>query len=78
MDLNNVLTIQEAVEEVGISTQTLYTWINEGVLAYRQVGSTKVFDPKALAFASKTMAERKFNGERRRGKLKKVQEKSKK
>lgn len=67
MKVEKAITIKKATEMMGVSRQTIYNWMNKGVLAYTRIGSTRVFRREDLKSAGKIMAERKFNGERRRG-----------
>lgn len=62
-----LLTIQEAAELVGTSRQTIYNWINEGVLGYVQKGYFRLFDKDAVLSASEIMAARRNGGRFRKG-----------
>jgi len=66
-NITELLTIEEASELVGVSKQTLYTWMTKGVLGYVKKGSIRLFDKDAVLHASEIMAERKFGGARRKG-----------
>jgi len=62
-----MLTIKEAVELVGVSRQTIYNWIKEGVLGYVQKGYFRLFYADALLSAAEIMKKRNKSGRPRKG-----------
>lgn len=64
--MKELLTIQESARIAGVSRQTLYNWIRQGVLKYTQLGHFKVFGKEDLWIASKIMEMR--GGKFKRGK----------
>lgn len=62
-----MLTIKEAAELVDVSRQTIYNWINEGVLGFVQKGHFRLLDKDAVLSASEIMANRPYGSRKRRG-----------
>jgi len=69
-----MLTIQEAADLVGVSRQTIYNWINEGVLGYVQKGHFRLLDKDTVLSASEIIAKRPYGSKLRRGSQKKCEE----
>jgi len=70
-DIDKMLTIRQAADEVGVSRQTIYEWINSGFLGCVDLGhGHKLINKDALLAASEAMAKRKRGGKPRRGKKK--------
>lgn len=59
MQLENLLTIPEAAKKEGVSRQTIYDWMKQGVLGYIRKGSIRLLDQAAVAAASEIMVARK-------------------
>ena len=72
-----LLTIQEAAEKEGVSRQTIYYWINHGVLGYIQKGSIRLLNPQAVSTASQIMAANKKGVNLRKKNRKKTEKKLK-
>ena len=56
------LTMTQATELVGVSRQTIYAWINEGILPYEQKGYFRLINKVDLLSASEIMANRLHGG----------------
>ena len=70
--LDELRTIRQAADYVGVSRQTIYDWINSGFLGYIELGyGHKLIHKDALAACSELMRKRKRGGEPRRGDRKK-------
>ena len=67
-ELENMLTIKEASDLVGVSRQTIYDWINSGFLGYEQKGHFRLVYRDAVLAASEAMLKRKRGGIPRGGK----------
>lgn len=70
MKLENLLTVQEAAEMVGVSKVTIYDWMKSGELGYIQKGSARLINKNIVAQVSELKAQRWPGGSPRRGKKK--------
>lgn len=68
MKLENLLTIEEATELVGVTRKTIYDWMTSGFLNYIQKGSIRLLNKDAVLAASEAKAKRKRGGYPRKGK----------
>lgn len=62
-----LLTVPEAAELAGVSRQTIYTWMNEGYLAYERIGGTRLMRVAAVLSASQIYLSKRNGGTFRRG-----------
>jgi len=69
-ELENMITIKEAADLVGVSRQTIYDWINSGFLGYEQKGYFRLVNRDAVLAAGEAKAKRKRGGRPRRGEKK--------
>jgi excisionase family DNA binding protein len=60
--LNNLLTINQAADLVGVSRQTIYDWIKTGFLGYTQLGHVRLINKDALLAASEAKKQRNKSG----------------
>lgn len=51
--LGKYLTIKEATQKTGVSRQTIYNWIEKGILPFIQVGRSRVMTLEDLLTADK-------------------------
>ena len=62
-----LLSLKQATLLVGVSRQTLYTWMNKGILPYNQIGSFRIFKREDVIAASELMDARPHGGTARKG-----------
>ncbi len=67
---DNMLTINQSAELVGVSRQTIYEWINSGFLNFTQLGHVRLINKDALLAASEAKRKRNRGGILRRGEKK--------
>lgn len=61
MQLENILTTNEAATVEGVSRQTIYNWMKLGVLRYNQKRGTRLIDADDLKVASAIMESERKN-----------------
>jgi excisionase family DNA binding protein len=55
MDIENFLSITEAAYTVGVSRQTIYNWMKQGILGYVKKGSTRLVPRESVRIAAQCM-----------------------
>ena len=53
LDVNSLLTIQEAAEKVGVARATIYYWMQKDLLPFIQKGGTRLIKLNDLYVAQK-------------------------
>ena len=68
-NLDDMLTIKEAANLAGVSRQTIYSWINEGILGFEQKGHMRLVSKKAVVFVADATLKQKVKGYPRRSEI---------
>lgn len=68
-NLDDMLTIKEASALVGVSRQTIYAWMNDGILGYDQKGYMRLVHRKAITFVAEATLKQKVKGQPRRSEI---------
>ena len=68
-NLDDMLTIKEAADLVGVSRQTIYAWMNDGILGFEQKGYMRLVNKKAITFVAEATLKQKVKGQPRRSEI---------